>query len=223
MRKATSWPAVSILVLGGWIPLTGVTAGEPAPAERQAAASNPQPASDERMPHRAALGVLMGNSSDGVNIVGLVAGSPAERAGLRVGDVVRFVDDQQVRTWQELTDEIRKHLPGAPIDLTIRRGGQRRIVSATLASEQATFGSRHEVIRVMTAGDEAAVASNAGQASAADRDTQRVRALEQQISRMRQQLNRVPSNLPGQEAKAQEADWGWDDIYNSGHDPAILQ
>ena len=191
MRHAKLWPALALLALAGWTPLTPLAAGEPTP-------------------DRAALGVTMCSASDGVSIVGIVPGSPAEQSGLRAGDVVRFVDDQRVQTVRQLTDAIRRHAPGSAIDLTVRRAGQRRVMSATLATELATFGNRPDGNRVMTAGDAAPATDVAAQNRAA-------------INNLRQELRRAMSIEAGLEAAQQQPDWDWNATRNGGHDPSILQ
>ncbi len=50
------------------------------------------------------------------------AGSPALQAGLRQGDVILAADGQQVKTYQELQAEVRKHEPGDVVHLRVKRG-----------------------------------------------------------------------------------------------------
>ena len=126
---------------------------------------NSQSDSDDHVHHHAALGVLIGNSQDGVSVVGIIPGSPAELAGLRVGDVIRGVGDQRIRTTQGLTEEIREYTPGSAIDLSIRRDGERRIVTATLASQESTFGNRHQANRMPNSGNDGSPANKPGRNS----------------------------------------------------------
>ncbi len=97
---------------------------------------------DDAVRQHGALGVLLSQSADGVTVVGVIPGSPAELVGLQLGDEIRYVDDRRIRTTQELTDEIRESKPGADADLLIRRNGRRQIVTANLSNEQLVFGSR---------------------------------------------------------------------------------
>ena len=55
-------------------------------------------------------------------------GSPAERAGVRVGDIVAAVNGDAVATRAELYRSIWRERPGADIVLTIRREGVAREV-----------------------------------------------------------------------------------------------
>ncbi|MFO7188685.1 MAG: RIP metalloprotease RseP [Pseudomonadota bacterium] len=58
-------------------------------------------------------------------VVGQVsAGSPAERAGLRLGDRIVAIDDEPVTHWDTLVDRVR-NAPGRELRLTVERDGQR--------------------------------------------------------------------------------------------------
>ncbi|MGE5188675.1 MAG: RIP metalloprotease RseP [Gemmatimonadota bacterium] len=59
----------------------------------------------------------------------VVAGSPAARAGLAKGDVVRRVGSRAVATWEELAGGIRESKPGEPLVLVVSRGGRELPVS----------------------------------------------------------------------------------------------
>jgi S1-C subfamily serine protease len=73
---------------------------------------------------------------DGAVIVKVTSGGAAEKAGLRVGDVVTAVDDRPVTTSTELTAGIRAHAPGDTVTLTVRRGNDTQQVDVTLGSTQ---------------------------------------------------------------------------------------
>ena len=76
--------------------------------------------------HHAALGISMSDSEGHVRVIAVMPGSPAARAGLQVGDEIRAVGDQRIRTAQGLTEEIEEQQPGATVELSIRRNGERR-------------------------------------------------------------------------------------------------
>ncbi len=59
----------------------------------------------------------------------IVAGSPAERAGLRVGDRVLAADGRAVPTWEALVRAVRGH-PGEPLQLTVKRDGRTLVLDA---------------------------------------------------------------------------------------------
>lgn len=58
----------------------------------------------------------------------VIAGYPAEKAGLRSGDTVTALEGRPVSSWEELAEAIHKRA-GQPTRIEVRRGGQRRTVS----------------------------------------------------------------------------------------------
>ncbi|WP_432491600.1 trypsin-like peptidase domain-containing protein [Kineococcus gypseus] len=63
------------------------------------------------------------------------SGGPADRAGLRPGDVVLAVDGRPVTEAAELIVDIRARQPGDTVTLTVRRGGQDLQVPVTLEAD----------------------------------------------------------------------------------------
>ena len=61
------------------------------------------------------------------------AKSPAEVAGLKVGDKVTSFDGTQVSSWNQLSKEIVKAKPGVPVTLTVLRNGQSLTLHTALA------------------------------------------------------------------------------------------
>ncbi|GAA2401215.1 hypothetical protein GCM10010420_30110 [Streptomyces glaucosporus] len=64
----------------------------------------------------------------------VVPGGPADRAGIREGDVITEVDGTPVRGGEELIVRIRSHRPGDRLELTVERGGRERTVEVVLGS-----------------------------------------------------------------------------------------
>jgi 2-alkenal reductase len=79
-------------------------------------------------------------SAEGVAIVNVAPGSPAERAGLRgmdlsagaLGDVIIEANGKKVRKLSDLTDVLEKTRPGDAVNLEIVRNGARRSVSVAV-------------------------------------------------------------------------------------------
>ena len=83
------------------------------------------------------IGVKVGNgSSDGIQLSEVDPGGPAEKAGLKAGDVITKIDDQQVDTADELIVVIRTHRPGDRVTLTYQRGAQQQTAEVTLGSRE---------------------------------------------------------------------------------------
>jgi putative serine protease PepD len=64
----------------------------------------------------------------------LVAGGPAERAGLRPGDVITAIDGKEVADSADLIVAIRSHRPGETVTLTVKRSGHEHKIPVTLAA-----------------------------------------------------------------------------------------
>ncbi len=80
--------------------------------------------------------VVTGTGEDeGAEITEVGAGSPAEHAGLREGDLVTALDGERVSDGIALIVAIRAHRPGDDVQLSVRRGVQQLTLSVTLGSE----------------------------------------------------------------------------------------
>ena len=66
--------------------------------------------------------------------LGVRAGSPAEKAGLRGDDVITKIGEMDVPDLQAMTDALRSHKPGDIVEIVIRRGAQLTTVRATLGT-----------------------------------------------------------------------------------------
>ena len=71
-------------------------------------------------------------TSDGAQILNVVQGGPAARAGVLEGDVVTRVDDRPIASADELTVAIREHRPGETVTLGVVRGGRPLSLQAQL-------------------------------------------------------------------------------------------
>jgi S1-C subfamily serine protease len=82
----------------------------------------------KQSPRRPWLGLVMAKSDRPLVIAEVPPGSPAERAGLRPGDMVAAVNGDAVATHAELYRRIWREQPGTDIVLSIRRDGALREV-----------------------------------------------------------------------------------------------
>jgi PDZ domain-containing secreted protein len=69
----------------------------------------------------------------GVTISNVIAGSPAEQAGLKVGDTITSVDGKEVKAGDELVAEIAGRKPGSKAKLGFLRNGKKEELSVTVA------------------------------------------------------------------------------------------
>ena len=72
----------------------------------------------------------------GVRLSSVTDNGPADRAGLRRGDVVTKIDGERVTATEELIVSVRSHRPGDQVTLTYRRNGQVREAKVTLGSRE---------------------------------------------------------------------------------------
>jgi putative serine protease PepD len=82
----------------------------------------------------ALLGVNVRTVTGGVGIAQVQAGSAADSAGLKVGDVITAAGGKTVTTAQELRAVIAAHAPGDKLSVTIAANGKTATVTVTLGS-----------------------------------------------------------------------------------------
>jgi serine protease Do len=68
----------------------------------------------------------------GALITSVTSGSPADEAGLRAGDVITKMDDEDISTAAELTSAIGSHQIGDQIEIVYYRGNVQNVANATL-------------------------------------------------------------------------------------------
>jgi putative serine protease PepD len=71
----------------------------------------------------------------GARITDINSGSPAARAGLKVGDLIVAVDGKRVTGSSDVVVQIRTHAPFYIVTLTVKRGSAERKVQVKLASK----------------------------------------------------------------------------------------
>ncbi len=172
---------------------------------------------DDDAQHHAALGVSLRESDGHVTVIAVLPGSPAARAGLRNGDVIRYVGDQRIATAAGLAEEIGEYKPGSQVELSIRRNGEKQTLTANLGSRQSLMRDRINRNR-----DDARMANNqvtynqndpnnrgnaqtdgrrmrysldpanGGQRQQVD---QRIQNLQQRLSQVQQELNNLRASL----------------------------
>jgi hypothetical protein len=98
----------------------------------------PLPAQTSNHPVTSGYGAYLGTVPDmtgtpgGVRLVGVRAGSPAEKAGLRGDDIITRIGSAETPDLQAMTDVLRSHRPGDTVDIVVRRGTGITTLRATL-------------------------------------------------------------------------------------------
>ncbi|MEV5344333.1 S1C family serine protease [Streptomyces achromogenes] len=88
--------------------------------------------------------VSLEDSSDGAKITdqgtggaaAVESGGPADKAGLKPGDVITKLDDHVIDSGPTLIGEIWTHEPGDKVTITYKRGGQEHTVDLTLGARE---------------------------------------------------------------------------------------
>lgn len=81
-------------------------------------------------------------AGSGITIADVTPGSPAEQAGLRVGDTIVSVDGKDVKTGDELVADIASRKPGTKVPLGFVRNGKKEETTVTVADRAKLFASR---------------------------------------------------------------------------------
>ena len=81
-------------------------------------------------------------SGSGVTVSSVVPGSPADQAGLKVGDTITSVDGKKVTKGAELVADIASRKPGSKANLTFLRNGKSQETSVTIADRSKLFAAR---------------------------------------------------------------------------------
>jgi serine protease Do len=84
---------------------------------------------------------VYGNGS-GVTISDVVAGTPADQAGLKVGDTITSIDGKKVTKGSVLVDDIASRKPGSKIEIGFIRNGKPMQTTVTVADRAKLFASR---------------------------------------------------------------------------------
>ena len=86
------------------------------------------------------------NSQQGAVIVNVLKDSPAERAGIRPGDIVVSVNNKKIRDAQDVINQIGLVPVGQKINFNIIRNGKNISLAAMVGSTQSTSGGSAKVV-----------------------------------------------------------------------------
>lgn len=85
-------------------------------------------------PDQPVLGIQLADSDEGVRVEGVVPKSPAEKAGLKVGDVIKKLNGEVVKTTAELIKTVKGKKAGDEVAVDFHRDGKPQSVKAKLTS-----------------------------------------------------------------------------------------
>jgi len=144
--KPISWSESKVAPVGNWVATT-------APAEKPVAIGvvsvasrtmppGPKVALPKNNNDRGYLGIQMEDNegADGVKIVVVSAKSPAEKAGLKVDDIIIAVNGKETLDRETLGATIGRNKPGETVTLRFRRDGKEDEAKATLEKRPSSFG-----------------------------------------------------------------------------------
>ncbi len=89
-----------------------------------------------------AIARVYGAGNGGVTISNVVAGSPAEQGGLRVGDTIVSIDGRSIKTGDDLVADIASRKPGSKVDIGLIRNGKKQDATVTIADRARIFAAR---------------------------------------------------------------------------------
>src|SRR5215470_7334811 len=80
--------------------------------------------------------------NSGITISNVVAGSPAEQGGLKVGDTIVTVDGKTVKNGDELVSDIASRKPGTKVSIGYIRNGKKQDATVTVADRAKLYAAR---------------------------------------------------------------------------------
>jgi len=100
----------------------------------------PRPGAAGKDKKRGSLGVQIDESEDGVVLTEIVEKSAADKAGLKVGDVLLYIDDTKLDALPALLKTLAKKKIGDAVKLAYRRAGVKKEILVTLEALPGTPG-----------------------------------------------------------------------------------
>ena len=79
-------------------------------------------------------------NAEGVQLAGVMDGSPAALAGLRAGDVIIRVASKSIQSIEDLTAALGEQKPGDEVEIIALRAGSPVTLKATLRARNSNLG-----------------------------------------------------------------------------------
>jgi S1-C subfamily serine protease len=103
-----------------------------APATQAARGPGPGGPSSAPRPYLGSIPDMSSDETNGMRLQGITPGSPADKAGLKGGDVIVEFDGKAVTDLYSYTDALYARKPGDEVQVVVRRGAQRVALTVTL-------------------------------------------------------------------------------------------
>jgi S1-C subfamily serine protease/photosystem II stability/assembly factor-like uncharacterized protein len=84
----------------------------------------------------AGLGLRGEEEKDGFKVTQVTAEGAAEKAGVKVGDIIKSIDKNEVKNQRELAEQLRDHKPGDKVKLIVLRDKEMKELEANLQARQ---------------------------------------------------------------------------------------
>jgi serine protease Do len=78
----------------------------------------------------------------GVTVSNVVSGSPADQAGLKIGDTITAIDGKELKSGDDLVSDIASRKPGTKAKVDFIRNGKKDETTVTIADRSKLFASR---------------------------------------------------------------------------------
>lgn len=78
-------------------------------------------------------------NGNGVLVSEVVEGSPADKTGLKAGDIILKVDDEDIENAGDLTRTIRSYKPESKVSISVIRDGKKKKLKATLGEAEQDY------------------------------------------------------------------------------------
>jgi len=78
----------------------------------------------------------------GVTVSNVIAGTPADEAGLKIGDTITSVDGKEVKSGDDLVADIASRKPGSKARIAFVRNGKKEEATVTVADRSKIFAAR---------------------------------------------------------------------------------
>ncbi len=134
------WREGDELPTGTWLATPGFDARDPKDIKPEAIATGVVSVTARKIPSPpAAMGVKLEERDDVAMVKEVVDESPAQKAGILPGDVIRKIDGNDIASSKDLIAIVSKHQPGDKIKLTIERDSAELVIDVIL-------GSRNQIL-----------------------------------------------------------------------------